>query len=205
MQQSPSTIPALRKSISTLLTVSFVLIGSLGCGASLALAQGEPSEAEKMQLADYIRQGDRHYAEENYEAAIASYTQALETFRLHAYAYYQRANAYRQLENYEAAVNDYTQALQLNPNNQFALQYRGLSLAAMGNREAAIADYTELIRRNPKDAKAYHLRGDAYAALNHHKAALEDYQEALKLYQGARNYRAYSAIQQQIRAVKQKQ
>ena len=190
-----------RHGISTLLSLSLALTGMVGLGLTTVPAQAQ-SDAPSTQVADYVRQGDRHFADGNYEAAIEAYTQALSIFNMHAYAYYNRANAYRKLQNYDAAIADYNRTLRLNPDNLFAYRYRGLALAKVGQLEAAVTDYTEVIRRNPKDAKAYHSRGDAYAALNNTEAALVDYKEASKLYYGARKYRQHSEIQKRIKAVK---
>ena len=204
MQWSHQLAAVVRSNISSLLCLSLVLTGSLGIRGAVVRAQSEPSGTAKVQVADHIRAGDRFYADAKYEAAIESYTQALGLYKLHGYAYYQRANAYRKLENYEAAVKDYSLALRINPDNRFAYQYRGFSLAAIGQPAAAITDYNEVIRRHPKDAKTYHRRGDAHAALDDRQAAITDYEKAKELYKEARNFRAQSQIQKLIRAVKRK-
>lgn len=166
-------------------------------------AAAEPAaEESSATVAEYVRQGDRHYAAADYEDAIASYTQSLGLFNRNAYAYYNRGNAYRQLENHEEALADYNRALQLNPEHIFAYLYRGMVLQELGEDQVAVASYTAAIERNGSNPLAYEKRGEAYHAIGEKKAALDDLEKALKLYRKAEKYRQERAVQKQIQKVK---
>lgn len=163
-----------------------------------------PAEAEApstSRVSEYVRQGDRHYADADYEDAIASYTQALDLFNQNAYAYYHRGNANRQLENYEAALADYNRSLQLNPDNMFGYLYRGMALYELEEYQVAVANYSEAIKRNGANPLAYEKRGEAYHALGDKKSALSDLKEALKMYKRKEKYRKQRLVQKKIQKV----
>jgi Flp pilus assembly protein TadD len=128
-----------------------------------------------------VQEGDRLYAQASYKEAIAVYTQALAQFDLNAYAYYNRANAYRKLEDWDAALLDYSRSLQINPDNAFAYLYRGQILAKQENYTEAIADFTRGIEVNKQEPMLYVGRAEAHAKTPDLDAAREDFQTAIDL------------------------
>jgi tetratricopeptide (TPR) repeat protein len=148
------------------------------------IAQSNPTNpAESRQtVTTHVQQGDRAFAEGDFNGAVAAYTQALQLYNLNDYVYYNRGNAYRKLKDYKNAIADYTKAIQLNPQNSFAYLYRGMMYQADNAAEAAIADYTVLLKLNDQDPKVYLRRAEAYASLKQKEAAVADFRKASELY-----------------------
>jgi tetratricopeptide (TPR) repeat protein len=165
-------------------------------------ANQQPSLQPSASASEYVRQGDRHYANADYDRAIASYTQSLDQYGQNAYAYYNRGNAYRQQRKYVEALGDYNLSLQLNPDNTFGYLYRGMVLKELGEHQVAVANYDEFIKRNDSNAAGYAERGELYHLLGDKQAALADLKKALDLYKRQEKYRNQRLVQKQIEKVK---
>ncbi|NJK41561.1 MAG: tetratricopeptide repeat protein [Acaryochloridaceae cyanobacterium SU_2_1] len=131
----------------------------------------QSEELNKLSVTEAVTLGDQHYAQGDYDSAVAAYSHALQSFELHAYALYNRGNAYRQLENYRAAIADFTKSLKIDPDNNFAYLYRGMALLGDQQADAAISDFNHLIERNFKLPLAYHKRGEGYMIKANYQAA----------------------------------
>ncbi|NCJ06748.1 tetratricopeptide repeat protein [Synechococcales cyanobacterium C] len=159
------------------------------------------AQASAVRPAESMRQGDRHFGRGNYEAAIAAYTEALRMNPSSAYAYYNRASAYRRMGQHESAVQDYSRSLQLNPQQPFAYLYRGESLQAMGQHRAAIGDYSALLQLKENDPLAYERRGDAFAALGNKEAAIADYQKAAEFFRAQRKGKDETKVMERLKSL----
>ncbi len=151
--------------------------------------------------AEVIRQGDRHFGRGEYEAAIAAYTEVLRLNPASAYAYYNRANAYRRLGQCEAALPDYGRSLQINPQQSFALLYRGECLHAIGQYRAAVENYTMLLQLRANDPAVYQKRADAYLALANRGAAIADYQKAAEGFKAQGKRKDEAKVLEQLSAL----
>jgi tetratricopeptide (TPR) repeat protein len=161
-----------------------------------------PDSAAKTAVSDYVRQGDRAYAEGKYAEAVEAYTNAIQRFDLNEYAYYNRGNAYRKLKEYPKAIADFTKAIQLNPQSTFAYLYRGMALQASGQTDMAIADYTALIKMDGQQPLAYVRRAEAYVSLKQNDKARDDFKLAAELYKKQGNSGLAEKVQSQSRAIK---
>ena len=129
----------------------------------------------------YFRRGNDKTRMENYQGAIADYTQGIRLKPNDAFAYVVRGNAKVQLGQYFAAIADCDTAIRLKPNDAFAYFLRGRAKEQLGQYFAAIADYDMAIRLKPDDASAYLNRGVAKGNLGQHFAAISDYDMAIRL------------------------
>ena len=129
----------------------------------------------------YFRRGNDKTRMENYQGAIADYTQGIRLKPNDAFAYVVRGNAKVQLGQYFAAIADCDTAIRLKPNDAFAYFLRGRAKEQLGQYFAAIADYDMAIRLKPDDASAYFNRGVAKGNLGQHFAAISDYDMAIRL------------------------
>jgi tetratricopeptide (TPR) repeat protein len=127
---------------------------------------------------------DRAYCkaeEQDYEGAIADYTEAIRLKSDLAVAYSHRGAVYREKGQHEQAIADYTEAIRLRPGDALAYHCRGWTYYIMGQYDEAIADYTESIRLRPDDPDAFGGRGAAYKGKGQHQQAIADYTEAIRL------------------------
>ena len=129
----------------------------------------------------YFRRGNDKTRMENYQGAIADYTQGIRLKPNDAFAYVVRGNAKVQLGQYFAAIADCDTAIRLKPNDAFAYFLRGLAKSKLGQHFAAIADYDTAIRLKPDDALAYRNRGIAKVQLGQYFAAIADCDTAIRL------------------------
>ena len=63
----------------------------------------------------YSIRGDAYQWKDDYDRAIADYTQAIRLNPDDAYAYYSRGKAYHWKDDYDRAIADYEQALRIDP------------------------------------------------------------------------------------------
>ncbi len=86
-------------------------------------AQQKPPVSQKTHE-QWLEEGNAHYYLQQYDKAIADYTEALRLNPQYANAYYNRGNVYYVLKQYDKALADYDQALRLNPNHSDAQKWR---------------------------------------------------------------------------------
>jgi len=133
--------------------------------------------------ASYVNRGSRYAGKEDYDRAIADYTEAIRLDPKLDYAFFRRARAYAQKKEHDRAITDYSQAIRLNPKRVPAYVRRGYAYHSKGDYDRAIADYDLAIGINPSYVPAYHNRGFAHFAKGEHDRAIADYTEAIQLNQ----------------------
>ncbi len=69
----------------------------------------------------YFNRGNAEKNLKQQQAAIASYSKAIEISPSYVDAYYNRGNVYRDIHQFEAAIKDYEKALSIKPNYEFLL------------------------------------------------------------------------------------
>ena len=80
----------------------------------------------------YLRRGNDKMRMENYQGAIADYTQAIRLKPNDAFAYAVRGRAKEQLGQYFAAIADFDMAIRLKPNDAVAYVGRGIAKGNLG-------------------------------------------------------------------------
>jgi tetratricopeptide (TPR) repeat protein len=131
--------------------------------------------------AAYNGRGAAYFEKDDYDHAIADYTEAIKLDPKFAAAYGNRCFAYFLKRDYDNAIADCNQAIAIDPEYYLVYNTRGIAYAAKGDYDKAIADYTEAAKLNPHFALAYRNRGVAYAAKNDYDRAIADYTQAIKL------------------------
>jgi Flp pilus assembly protein TadD len=133
-----------------------------------------------------VTSGNAYSKKEDYDRAIADYTEALQLDPNYALAitnlaiaYANRGIAYYNKKDYDRAIADYTQAIRIEPS---ANRYynRGIAYSGKKDYDRAIADYTQAIRIEPSDGR-YNSRGNAYYNKKDYNRAIADYTEALRI------------------------
>jgi len=103
-----------------------------------------------------------------------------------AWAYANRADAYRLKGNTDLAIADYDQAIRLEPHRSINHHNRGLAYQDKGDLDRAIADYSEAIsrwqlRKNTSKGEYLAHRADAYKQKGDLELAMADYNAAIKV------------------------
>jgi tetratricopeptide (TPR) repeat protein len=101
-------------------------------------------------MAEAITQlGNVFYNEQNYDEAIAHYTEAIRLKLVYAAAFNNRGNAFAGKGEYNKAIADYTEAVRLKPDYAIAYYNRGSKYRNIGKFDQALADREEAIRLKP--------------------------------------------------------
>jgi Tfp pilus assembly protein PilF len=187
----PATVRALPKWKLTLFFLgvgaAIVVIALLGYWAPLrtrsntATAQ-RPPEGSRSRAVDYRTQGLAHYAQGEYEKAIADYTGAIHIDPSYMLAYQSRGHAYRALGKYKEAIADYRRAIRLNPDYATAHSSLAWTMAYHldTNYEHALEHALRAVELDPS-ALNHDTLGLVYYKLEQYDEALEHYSLALSL------------------------
>ncbi|MBD2102581.1 tetratricopeptide repeat protein [Leptolyngbya sp. FACHB-261] len=136
---------------------------------------------------DFIGMG--HFQEDcqkDSQAAVSSFTQAIQLNPTAEEPYYHRANAYAAVGNYQAAVADYTEVIRQNTGrfgfSSPAYWNRARAYEKLGEEQKAISDLDQLIGDSSSNADEYFFRGNMYRELGNKESAIADYKAAEKLF-----------------------
>ena len=121
----------------------------------------------------------------DYNAALISFSKAIQHDSSHTDAYANRCLIYIHLSHYHEAIADCDKAIQLQPNHINAYLNRGLALYRKGQESAAVRDFTHVLEQRPYDVRARYNRGLALSVLGHHQQAIADFNQALRHASGA--------------------
>lgn len=116
-----------------------------------------------------------------YEAAIASYNQALKFKPDDHQAWYNRGIALDELGRFEEAIISYDQALKFKPDYHLAWYNRSIALYELRRFEEAVISYDQALKLKPDYQEAWYNRGDALGNLGRNEEAIASYDQALKL------------------------
>jgi tetratricopeptide (TPR) repeat protein len=131
---------------------------------------------------EYIRLGNECFEKEDYQNAIAYYTQVLQLKPNNEDAYFRRGFVRSKLGDKQGAIEDYTQAIKINPNCVDAYYYRAFARSELGDKQGAINDYTQAIKIDHNFAIAYLNRGDVRDTLGDKQGGIDDFQTAADIY-----------------------
>ena len=129
----------------------------------------------------YFSRGRAYMDKEDFEHAIADFSQVIHFYPDAAYGYAARSTAYFRHRDFDQAIADGTRMIELDPKSGSGYLCRGQAYDAIGDPDRAIADYDKVQDIDPKFAGAYHLRGHAYAAKGDVENALASYNKAIEL------------------------
>ncbi|NJM18569.1 MAG: tetratricopeptide repeat protein [Richelia sp. SM1_7_0] len=174
-------------------TSSILLLISLPLVAQIP-ASDNPNECKTQKppqlntAADFIGMGMFQLeCEKNSEAAISSYTQAIQLNPKVEAPYYERTNAYFQIGNYKASVKDYTEVINKNTGrsglSDVAYWNRARAYEKLDKKQKAISDLTQVISKSQNFTEAYIHRANMYRDLGDKNNAINDYKIADKILQ----------------------
>jgi tetratricopeptide (TPR) repeat protein len=129
----------------------------------------------------YLYRGVERRVKEEYDLALADFSEAARTDKKYADAFYNSCVIYNLKGDYDRALSDCSQAVKLGPspnaiaatggerlgNERTSSDYyseRGFAYLKKNNNDRAIVDFDVAIRLNPKNGRALKNRGLAYQA-----------------------------------------
>ena len=151
--------------------------GAIGPHLRLALAlQIKPNYPEALLL-----QGTLYEQQGNRDAALSSYTRAINTSTKLAEPYYRRAILYLRANNLDSAASDLQSAIDLQDNFSEAHYWLGRVYLAQGKAKDARAEFaTAITNRSGDYADARFYQGLAEEQLGQRTDAVQSYESALE-------------------------
>ncbi len=156
-----------------------------GSGADASGASGvseAATTAANIQAAQYVTEGWRYYANDEYEAAIDAFDAAILLTPDWLVPYMGRGITAYLLDEEDTAREDFQHVLDADPENVFVLGWLGALETWRGNFTDAIRALNQAIRLDPYNDWAYDNRGYSYLNLNDYDRALADLSTAIRLY-----------------------
>jgi tetratricopeptide (TPR) repeat protein len=138
---------------------------------------------------EYFEHGYARLGEEDYQAALRSFSRAVELDPRDPRYYRARARVYRVLENKERALADYSAAIELSPQAELArssffqkslYELRAVVKKDLGDYRGAAEDLTKLILLNPASFRLYAQRAELYELAGNIDGAIEDITKAIE-------------------------
>lgn len=168
------------------LPFSFVLVSlSVGIAVAFGAVQELPEiETESMGSLDeevWVRKGYQYLQDDNYDEAIAAFTQSIELGFSPYLALLGRGKTFFALKEWDKAMADASQAIELESHLPLAYMLRASVYNALGSYSEATADVTHAIATNPTDGKLYVGRAVVLRHQGMPERALDDLDIALRL------------------------
>jgi uncharacterized caspase-like protein len=145
--------------------------------------QPQPNDAgrSRKDAVAALERGLAHDKQNDYDLAIAAYSEAIRLDPDDALARANRGNTYSKKNDLDRAIADLSDAIRLEPKFPFALAVRGYAHHRKQDFDRAITDLSEAIRLDPKLDLAFNFRGLAYSGKKDYDRAIADYNEAIVL------------------------
>ena len=141
----------------------------------------EPEQTIEGKAKLFFEQGNIFFVSKQYEAAIASYDEALKYKPDSAKVWGNRSTALRNLRRYEDAIDSYDQALKLSPDSYAVWYSRGNALGKLGRYEEAIVSYDQVLKLKPDRYEVWYMHGNALNKVERHEEAIASFDQSLKL------------------------
>ena len=106
-----------------------------------ARSQSQSQPISRKTSAQWFRNGNNHFQQGEFEAAIADFDEALRLSPQYGVAYSGRGAARVKLRQYTAAIADFDEALRLNPQNASVCAIRGFAKNQLRQHEEAQRDF----------------------------------------------------------------
>jgi tetratricopeptide (TPR) repeat protein len=136
----------------------------------------------KSLAAAYFYRGAAYVAKNDFDRAVADYTQAITMDPTESDYFNSRAAIHEHKKDMTRAMADYDQAIKLNPKSAYAYNNRGASFQRKGDFARASSDYGEVVRLQPENPDAWAARCWVRAAGGREvQQALSDCNQSLKL------------------------
>lgn len=129
-----------------------------------------------------ITTGAQAFENEDYDRAIAAFSQAIDLADrapARSLAYANRCRVYLAMSQWPAAIADCTEAIAVQANQELAYLHRGLAYRAIGDLAQADRDFSVALHLAPTDGRAWYNRGLVRASQGQSPAAIADFNHAL--------------------------
>ncbi|NEP85115.1 MAG: tetratricopeptide repeat protein, partial [Okeania sp. SIO3B3] len=113
-----------------------------------------------------IEWGDILSDNEDYEAALERFNEALQLAPDDKEILASRGRSYWLMDSYEAALADLNRAIDLDPTYEWAIAIRGATYRKMKNYETALTDFTRAIELDPNYEWAIAYRGSTHRLMD---------------------------------------
>ena len=134
-----------------------------------------------MTAADYLKRGNKHYEDQQFQKALSDYNKAINLNPENALTYKRRGILFINLGRKEEALLDYDKAIDLEPEDVEAYNNRGLLFKDLRRNKEALSDYNKAIDLDSEYGSAYSNRGFLFEDLGRKEEALSDYNKAIDL------------------------
>ncbi len=116
-----------------------------------------------------------------FEAAIASYDQAIALKPNNADAWYKKARLYAEMGNYDEALSGYEKTLELKPDRWDAWRDKGIMLYKLRRYQDAVSSYLKALQYQPNQALVWLLMSMAIKQTGNNKEAQTTLDQARQL------------------------
>ncbi|AFZ23068.1 hypothetical protein Cylst_0741 [Cylindrospermum stagnale PCC 7417] len=131
-------------------------------------------------LETLLQQGNDQLDRGNYQAAFATFQQAVTLEPPNPQVFYGLGLASFRLERYQEAVKYLNQALVIQPDYILALARRGMAYKQLKETQLADADFEQSIALSPQNAEDWRGRGLALDELERHEEAIASYDKVIE-------------------------
>ncbi len=136
----------------------------------------------------YMQRAKAYEMLQNFNAAIADYTEILKQETNDVNALLSRGGIYFQQNDFDAALSDMNKVLGINPRTAKALLNRAIIYASKHQHAAAIEDFDAYLELQPADAQAYNWRGVSKFKAGDYSSAIQDFSKAIQAKPSAEYY-----------------
>jgi tetratricopeptide (TPR) repeat protein len=147
----------------------------------------------------YVNRGMAWVAGEDFDRAIADFSEAIRLDPKIAHYYYRRGRAWHDKDEFDRAIVDCDEAIQFEPKDDRFYHSRGDAWSGKKDFDRSIADYTEAIRLDPKFALYYFSRGVDWSHKDELDRAIADFSKAIELDPKDADYRNSRGIRWELK------
>lgn len=131
---------------------------------------------------DYVAQGNKYRAAEQYASAIEAYKKALALDPSIGDAHYSLGYSYYLLKQYQNALPAFQEAVRLKPSESSRHYWLGATYFRLQRYQEALTSLQESLRLKPDDPYSHHWLGDVYAeGFKQYEKAILEYRESVRL------------------------
>lgn len=137
----------------------------------------------------YSARGKAYFEKDEFDSAIADFTEVIKLYPDNSYARLSRAHAFYKVFDFDRAVDDADRAVQLEPASARAYLLRGWVYYGKGDLDRALSDDEQALRLAPKLGNAFQLRAAIHRTKGAVDRAIADHDRLIEL--EPKNARAY--------------
>ncbi len=129
----------------------------------------------------YIRRGYANKLQDQFEKAIADFTEAIKLEPEDTSVWSHRADAYSENKEPDKAIADFTKAIDIDGEYGYGYIGRGNALVEKKEYDKAMKDFDKALDLNPKDSFAIISRGNVFLEKKEYDKAIAEYNEAIEI------------------------